>query len=90
MVNSYIAGGSAMTLGNANLVGESINAFFFIATLFLETSYRYTCTYAEWHIQGYSLHQLVTATDWKQAKCLIKMDWLINDNTSTPWNIMLF
>lgn len=33
-------------------------------------------------IQGNSVHQLVRAKDCKQAKCLLKGDWLINDNIS--------
>lgn len=34
------------------------------------------------YIKGSSLHWLVRAKDWKQAKCLVKEDWLINANTS--------
>lgn len=41
------------------------------------------------YIQRHLLHQLVTAKDWKQAKYLTRVDWLINDNTSKPSNIML-
>ena len=40
--------------------------------------YSRTCTY----IKGSSPHWLVRAKDWKQAKCLLKEDWLINANTS--------
>lgn len=71
--------------GKLALSVKIINAYFIFnsAVLLVETYPIYTCAHMQKYIYSkHSLHQLVRAKDWKQAKCPLKGDWLINDNTS--------
>lgn len=71
--------------GNLALSVKIINACFIFnpVMLLLETYPMDVYAHMQTDIYSrYSLHLLVRAKDWKQAKYPLKGDWLINDNTS--------